>query len=165
MNNFQIVHQDLNNSYLSLAVCANTHQGVIVSEKQFFPEVNGILVTTRKRDRSLKVLLLYHPKDTHPPQFCNNLENVLNTCKIELILGDFNINFQNEMESQYIRQMMQRTHYLQTVKSATFISSGSFLDHVYVSQILSENLRNKVKCEIRIVYYSDHDSVQICVAN
>ena len=69
------------------------------------------------------------------------------------------------MESQYLRQMMQRTHYLQIVKSATFISSGSLLDHVYVSQILSENLRNKVKCEIKSVYYSDHDSVQICFGN
>ena len=87
----------------------------------------------------------------HPLQFCNSLENILNTCKIELILGDFNINFHNEMGSQYLRQMMQRTHYLQIVKSATFISSGSLLDHVYVSQILSESLRNKVKCEIKSV--------------
>ena len=97
LNNFQIVHQELNNSHLSLAVCTNIYQCVIVSEKQFFAEVNGILMTTRKRDRRLKVLLLYRPKDMHPLQFCNSLENILNTCKIELILGDFNINFHKEI--------------------------------------------------------------------
>ena len=59
--------------------------------------------------------------------------------------------------------MMNAANYSQIVEDATFVSSGSLLDHVYVKQSLMNNFKN-IKCEVKSVYYSDHDSVQICLS-
>ena len=82
-NDFQIVHQDLNNSYLSLAICVSKHEGVAVLNKQYFPEVNGILIKVTKGLIELKVLLLYRPKSMHPLQFCISLENIVTSSVIK----------------------------------------------------------------------------------
>ena len=58
---------------------------------------------------------------------------------------------------------MSAAGYIQIVKHATFVSSGTLLDHVYVKQKLLDNFQD-VKCEIKSVYCSDHDSVQVCLS-
>ena len=83
--------------------------------------------------------------------------------EIKIVLGDFNINFYDETVSQHLKQMMNAANYSQIVEGATFVSSGSLLDHVYVKQSLLDNFKG-IKCEVKIVYYSDHDSVQICLS-
>ena len=40
LSEFQIVHKDQTNNYLSLAICANLSHGVSVSENEFFPQIN-----------------------------------------------------------------------------------------------------------------------------
>ena len=99
----------------------------------------------------------------HPLLFCNSLENVVSTHEIGIILGDFNINFYDQTDSQHLKQMMDTANYSQIVKHATFVSSGSLLDHVYVRQSIMQSF-NDIKCEVKSVYYSDHDIVQICVS-
>lgn len=47
--------------------------------------------------------------------------------------------------------------YVQVVQTATFISAGSLLDHVYVKQTEHLSTENTVVS----VYYSDHDAVKI----
>lgn len=49
--------------------------------------------------------------------------------------------------------------YIQIVGKATFISSGSLLNQVFVKQSLCNNAQNKVIP----VYYSDHDALQITI--
>ena len=90
---FQIVHKDHANNYLSLAICANLNHGVSISDNEFFPQVNGIYAEIVKCQTRVKVLSLYRAKDIHPLQFCNNLENLIFSHKIDFILGDFNMNF------------------------------------------------------------------------
>ena len=117
-----------------------------------------------KCNMRLKVLLLYRGKDTHPLQFCNNLENVVSCEDIDLVLGDFNINFYDENDSYPLKQMMLWAHYMQIVNDSTFVSAGSLLDHVYIRESTLSNFKD-VKCEVKPVYYSDHDCVQISVSN
>ena len=93
LSEFQIVHEDQTNNYLSLAICANLNHGVSVSENKFLPQVNGIYAEIVKCQTRVKVLLLYLAKDIHPLQFCNNLENIIFSHDIDLILGDFNMIF------------------------------------------------------------------------
>ena len=100
----------------------------------------------------------------HPLLFCNNLENIVFTHEIEKILGYFNINFFNETDSLQLTVMMNISNYCQIVKHATFVSSGSLLDHVYIKQSMLDEFRG-INCEVNSVYYSDHDSVQIFVSN
>ena len=109
------------------------------------------------------MLLLYHPKDMHPLLFCNNLENIVSSHKIKIVSGDFNINFYDETDSQHLKQMMNTTNYGQIVEGATSASLGALLDHVYVKQSLLDNFKD-IKCEVKSVYYFDHDSVQICLS-
>ena len=59
--------------------------------------------------------------------------------------------------------MMNAANYSQIVEGATFVSSGNLLDHVYVKQSLQDNFQD-INCEVKSVYCSDHDSVQICLS-
>ena len=93
LTEFQIVHKDQTNNYLSLAICANLNHGVSVSDNEYFPQVNGIYAEIVKCQTRVKVLLLYRAKDIHLLQVCNNLENIIFSHEIDLILGDFNMNF------------------------------------------------------------------------
>ena len=93
-----------------------------------------------------------------------NLENIISHCdyKIDMIFGDFNINFLNESDSEQLRQIMDNFGYIQIVKNATSVSAGSLLDHVHVRSNLLNALSSKIYCNLKSVYYSDHDAVQIC---
>ena len=137
----------------------NSDPAVAASRERFFPEVNGFLVDLSKEKIRVNVLLLYRPKDVHPLLFCNNLENAVSSHEIKIMLGDFNINFYDETDSQHLNA----GNYSQIVEGATFVSSGRLLDHVYVKQSLLDNFKD-IKCDVKNVYYSDHDSVQICLS-
>ena len=159
---FRITRQDNDNDFLSLAFC--TKITVQCSKNIFYQEINGLLVTIQKAQILLSVLLIYRPKTLHKVQFLMNLENIILHCdyKIDMIFGDFNINFLNESDSEQLRQIMDNFGYIQIVKNATFVSVGSLLDHVYVRSDLLNALSSKIYCNLKSVYYSDHDAVQIC---
>ena len=93
-----------------------------------------------------------------------NLENIIShhDYRIDMIFGDFNINCHNESDSEQLRQIMDNFGYIQIVKNATFVSAGSLLDHVYVRSDLLNARMSKICCNLKSVYYSDHDAVQIC---
>ena len=164
LKEFEIIFQNQNNDFFSLAICGNACHSVLASGRKFFPEVNGFLVHLKKGELMLNIILLYRPNEMHPLLFCNNLENIVSTHEIGIILGDFNINFFNEADSLQLTGMMNRSNYCQIVKHATFVSSGSHLDHVYIKQSMLDEFKG-INCETKSVYYSDHDSVQICVFN
>ena len=56
-----------------------------------------------------------------------NLENIIShhDYRIDMIFGDFNINYHNESDSEQLRQIMDNFGYIQIVKNATFVSAGS----------------------------------------
>ena len=164
LSEFQIIFENQSTDFLSLAICVNSDQAVAASGEMFFPEVNGFLVDLSKEKIRVNILLLYRPKDIHPLLFCNKLENIVSSHDIKIVLGDFNINFYDEIYSQHLKQMMNAANYSQIDENATFVSSGSLLDRVYVKQSLLDNFKDIVKCEVTSVYYSDHDSVQICLS-
>ena len=60
----------------------------------------------------------------HPLLFCNNLENIVS--RHEIVLGDFNINFYDETDSQHLKQMMNAENYSQVVEGATLSLQGIF---------------------------------------
>ena len=105
------------------------------------------------------MIFLYHPKDVHPLLFFY----IVSSHEIKIVLGDFNINFYHETDSQHLNHMTNAATYSQIVEGATFVSSESLPDHVYAKQSLLDNFKD-IKCEVKGVYYSDHDSVQICLS-
>jgi endonuclease/exonuclease/phosphatase (EEP) superfamily protein YafD len=71
-----------------------------------------------------------------------------------MILGDFNINYLNEIHCQPL-SLIESLNYTQIVTEPTFVSAGTLLDHVYVRPTSIRILNNSVVS----VYYSDHDAV------
>ena len=135
LSEFQIIFQNQSNDFLSLAICVNSNQAVVASSERFFPEVNGFLVDLSKEKirvdmfllYCLEDMLLYRPEDMHPLLFSNNLENIMSSHEIQIVLGDFNVNFYDETDSQHLKQMMNAANYSQIVEGATFVSSGNLL--------------------------------------
>ena len=54
---------------------------------------------------------------------------------------------------------MDSLYYIKVVKSPTFVSAGSLLDHVYVKC----SHCHTIKCSVLAVYYSDHDAIKISI--
>ena len=76
-----------------------------------------------------------------------------------MILGDFNINYLNDNEIKPLKTLMNSLNYEQIVQSPTFVSAGSFLDHVYINPTKCNYIQNSVIS----LYYSDYDAVKISI--
>ena len=146
------------NRYSSLAFCNKTT--VCIKEKEYFPLINALMFTavfTRRENCEIRFLFLYKNKASTVHDFVNNLTHVTNWYTIDVILGDFNINYFYEKESHNLRNILESSlGYQQIVSKPTFIS-GSLLDHVYIRSHKFKSVDNTVIA----VYYSDHDAVKI----
>ena len=112
-------------------------------------------MTIHKAQTIRTVLLLYRPKSTHKLQFVINVENIISTNNVDIILGDFSMNYLNDSDFIPLQSII-RSGYVQVVSDATLIASGSLLDHAYVKSDVKS-----AYCKIKSVYYSDHDAVQL----
>ena len=153
---FRIYRQDHNSDkYSSMAICIrNTLQ---MEEYEYFPSLNAIrfvLVNTILQE-SLSFLLLYRKNNSNMSQYIEALEYVLNSCRIDMVLGDFNTNYFNATHSQPLVSLMKSLNYIQIVTEPTFVSAGSLLDHVYVKPTSIQVIKNSVVS----VFYSDDDAV------
>ena len=155
---FILNRQDSHDRYSSLAYCTKTT--VNISEKEYFPVINGLMFTTVFTSRGnceMRFLLLYRKQASNVQDFVNDLNHIVNFYTIDVILGDFNINYFDEKESQYLKNTLENTlGYQQIVSKPTFLS-GSLLDHVYIKPDKFKSVDNSVIG----VYYSDHDAVKI----
>ena len=150
---FRIYRQDhYTDKYSSMAICVKHN----LENYEYIPILNAIkfdLVDTRLRE-SRSLLLLYRKNNSNVPQYMEALQYVISSSRIDMIIGDFNINYLNEIHSQPL-SFMESLNYTQIVTEPTFVSAGSLLDHVYVRPISIRIFNNSVVS----VYYSDHDAV------
>ena len=107
----------------------------------------------------LSFLVIYRKQSTTIPDFITELEHILYNHDIDVVLGDFNINYMNSDDCNPLKSMMQSLSFKQVVKEPTYISSGSLLDHIYLKSSRFNVLENKVIN----VYYSDHDAIKISI--
>ena len=151
---FRIYRQDhCTDKYSSMAICVK--HNLELENYEYIPILNAIkfdLVDTRRESRSL--LLLYKKNSSNVPQYMEALQYVISSSRIDMIIGDFNINYLNEIHSQPL-SFMKSLNYTQIVAEPTFVSAGSLLDHVYVRPTSIRIFNNSVVS----VYYSDHDAV------
>lgn len=111
---------------------------------------------------ALQSLLYYFTKNKNTSnifQYIDDLRSIFNIHHIDMILGDFHINYLNDQQVEPFKQLMNSLNYNQVVKSPTFVSSGSLLDHVYTAA----NDFHLTQCFVFAVYYSDHDAVKISI--
>jgi len=155
---FILNRQDSDDRYSSLAFCNKTT--VYIREKEYLPVINGLMFTTiftGRENCEMTFLFLYRKQAFNVHDFVNNLAHITNWYTIDVILGDFNINYFDEKESHNLRNILESTlGYQQIVSKPTFLS-GSLLDHVYIR---SHKFKS-VDITVIGVYYSDHDAVKI----
>ena len=162
LNPFTIYRQDhTSHRFCSLAVCIKNH--LHINDYKYFPCINAIknVVVNNKYQSHITLLLLYRKHNSSIVQFVERLRFIINNHDIDIILGDFNINFFNDDEMKPLNDMMNSSNYTQVVQSPTFISSGSLLDHIYVKSLFL----HKIIHSVIPVYYSDHDAIKIIIEN
>ena len=144
--------------YSSLAFCNQTT--VSINEKEYLPVINALIFTavfSTQENCEIRFLFLYRKQASNVHDFVNNINHITNWYTIDVILGDFNINYFNEQESHSLQNILESTlGYQQIVSKPTFLS-GSLLDHVYIRSNKFKSIDNTVIG----VYYSDHDAVKI----
>ena len=144
--------------FLSLAVC---HKGpMMVCVTQYFTSINGLTFLLDSSGNRLSCLLLHRKHGSNIQQFIASLHYITTSYDIDIIFGDFNIDYCNENNSCSLKALIKSLNYVQLVTKPTFVSSGSLLDHVYVK----ESISNKVNANIVSVYYSDHEAVGVSVS-
>lgn len=155
---FMIERQDHSDRYSSLAVC--TKPNVTIEKKVYIPQINSLILTIDLNTHiKLNILLLYRKNGSSIPQFISHLEYALNRNKIDIVLGDFNINYLDNTIAEPLQITFQQLNYTQTVLNPTFVAAGSLIDHVYIrNQILSSTSTTSIP-----IYYSDHDALKLSV--
>jgi len=159
LNPFTMYRQDhISDKYSSLALCTKTN--IQITQQEYFPSVNAVkFVATINTSiqRQLSFLLLYRQNSSNVSQFINSIEYLLSSDAIDIILGDFNINYFNEKDIRPLECLMHSLNYVQIVQTPTFISAGTLLDHIYMKPTAFDIIHNAVIS----VYYSDHDAVKV----
>lgn len=140
-------------------LCAKNN--IEIKEYEYFPAVNAIkfLLHNHITDISQSIILLYRKHSSNILQYINGIRDILISYDIDLVLGDFNINFFDNDQIKPLKTLMDSLHYIQVVQSPTIVSAGSLLDHVYVKC----SHCHTIKCSVLAVYYSDHDAIQISI--
>ena len=105
------------------------------------------------------VLFLYRKNNSNIIQYVSHLQNILGTYPVDIILGDFNINYLNDDSIRPLKSLMTSLGYSQFVQSPTFVSSGNILDQIYLKTTKFDVIENTLIS----VYYSDHDAVKISI--
>jgi len=147
--------------FCSLAICKRNNV-CSIQQQQYFPTINAwkFVLYNIINQKSLICLLLYKKNCFHITEFTNQLSTVLTNNTIDMIFGDFNVNYFDDQKIESLRTLMESFNYIQVVENPTFISSGTLLDHIYVAQpVCSSIIANSVVS----VYYSDHDAVKLSI--
>ena len=138
-----------------LAIC--TRNAVEATEYEYFREINAlkfVLIRNSVTQVSRTILLLYQKHNTSVLEYLNNLRSILSTNAIDLIVGDFNINYLDDDNIRPLKLLMDSLNYTQIIQSATFILTGCLLDQAYVK----DSILNVIQNSAVSVYYSDHDA-------
>ena len=153
---FKIYRQDHDSDkYSSMAICIRDTLQMV--DYEYFPSLNAIkfVLVDTKLQESRSFLLLYRKNNSNISQYIEALRYLLNIYRIDMALGDFNMNYFNATDSQPLISLMESLNYTQIVTEPTFVSAGSLLDHVYVKPTSIQIINSSVLS----VYYSDHDAV------
>ena len=119
-----------------------------MSDKRLILSTNALkfVIFNSLTNHSISFLLLYRKNPTDIHESINNLNDLLSVSSIDIIMGDFTINYFNDTTIMQLKELMNFYAYKQVVQSATFVPSGSSLDLldllIYVKQ--TDNYKLKV---------------------
>lgn len=94
----------------SLVIC--TKDNINILQTHHVSVINGLMlnVFTSNTNRTIRFLLIYW-KNSNITQYVDNLINMLQRNIIDIILGDFNINYLNQVPISPLQQLMNSSGY------------------------------------------------------
>ena len=113
---FALFRQDhQSDKFMSLAVCTKDY--IQITEHEYFSSINALkfVIANSINHQNPSFLLLYRKKFTSIPLFISNLEHILNSNNIDVVLGDFNINYLNSDDNLSIKSFMNNFNFEQIV--------------------------------------------------
>ena len=144
-NEFSVHRQEHNSDkFLSLAVCYK--DTITLCDTEYLSSINGLRFLLNSNENSLSCLLLYRKHGSSIQQFIACLNYIITSLDIDIIFGNFNIDYFNEKNISPLKVLTESLNYVQLVNKPTFVSSGSLLDHVYVKQSIRKKNGSK-RCE------------------
>ena len=145
---------------LTLAVC--TKPNFLKSDKRHILSINALkfVIFNSLTNHSISFLLLYRKNTVNIHDYINKLNELLSVFSIDIIMGDFNINYSNDTIITQLKELMNFYAYKQVVQSTTFVPSGSLLGHIYVKQTDYYKLK-VLKTKTVSVYYPDHEAIEM----
>ena len=152
INSFNISFNNDDDKFRSIA-CAVKDPTSIVSHQQY-PGFSVVQVSKQPLEYGLCIGILYRKQTNSLADFYDYLSILIETWHIDILLGDFNINY-FDSEDFCNRALSDFT---MIVTEATHID-GALLDHVYVRKQLLATVN--VVPLVKHVFYSDHDIVKI----
>ena len=143
--------------FCSLAIC--TKENIEIEEYEYLAALNIVkfVVLDRTTQFKQRIVLPYRKQRSNIVHFLEGIRYILLSNIIDIVLGDFNINYLKDDDVKGLKSLMDSLEYTQVVESATFISSGSLLDHVYVKSKVLPIIEHSVVS----VYYSDYEDVKV----
>ena len=103
---FNYLHNISADKFQSISVCHKSHVEVID-----YHHITGISIINFKKisfsSDPIKIILLYRKNNASLATFYNTLNDILQLGTVHLILGDFNINAQDQEQSNTLQQMLQ----------------------------------------------------------
>ena len=116
----------------------------------------SLVLKSKVSKTEISLLLVYRKmKDVKDEHFSNTLRYLIISTKPNIVLGDFNFNYQNDLP---ISSLMQRFNFKQLVGEPTHIRGG-LTDQVYVSKDFL--VFGHLKAQVLSVYHSDHDAIEV----
>ena len=114
------------------------------------------LVLKRKVSKTeVSLLLVYRKIAMEKELFSNTLGYLMISAKRNIVLGDFNFSYKNDLP---ISSLMQKFNFWQLVGEPTHIRGG-LIDQIYISKDFS--VLSHLKAQVLSVYYSDHDAIEV----
>ena len=147
----------VSDKFCSLALC--TKSNVEITQYEYFPALNAVKLVALDTNTEFQqtIVLLYRKQRSNISDFVEGIRYLLLSDNVDILLGDFNINYFSNDDMKGLQLLKNSLNYAQVVQSPTFISSGSLLDHVYVKSVaLSMVEHSVISC-----YYSDHEAVKV----
>ena len=156
---FNYLHNIAADKFQSISFCHKSNVEIID-----YHYITGISIINFKKTvfslDPIKIVLLYRKNNACLSSFCHTLNDILQLDTVHLILGDFNINAQDQDQSNTLQQALQ--DYQQIVKEPTHLGGG-VLDHIYVRKSFLNDF--KMDSVMKCVYFSDHDTIKIKISS
>ena len=145
--------------FSSLALCTKTN--VEIRQYEYFPALNAVKFVALDTNTEFKqtIVLVYRKQRSNISDFVEGIRYLLLSDNVDILLGDFNINYFSNDDMKGLQLLTNSLNYVQLVESPTFISSGSLLDHVYVKSVALP----MVEYSVISCYYSDHEAIKMRV--